>query len=473
MKGDDVKEFQNLVTNRGFSCGTIDGKYGEKSVSACKKFQSSAGLSADGICGPDTWNKLEGRRMLKLTSPLMKGDDVKEFQTKITNHGYNCGSIDSMYGEKAKAACISFQKAKGLSADGICGDKTWAALDGSTSSSGTSGRRLLKKTSPLMKGDDVTEFQNLVKSKGFDPGTIDGKYGDKCVEACKNFQKSAGLSVDGMCGDKTWAALDSDSAPSVGRRLLKKTSPLMQGEDVKEFQTLVKSKGFDPGTIDGKYGDNSIAACKAFQGYAGLSVDGMCGDKTWAALDSDIKPYEPSESAPSEPTTGTEKELRESVVIEAKKYLGYKESDGSHKKIVDIYNSHSPLARGYKVKYTDSWCAVFVSVVSIQCGLTDIMPTECSCGRMIELYQKLGRWEENDAYVPNIGDIIMYDWDDSGKGDNTGWPEHVGIVTEVTGSTMKIIEGNKSDSVAYRTVSVNGKDIRGYCLPDYASKANK
>ena len=394
MKGDDVKEFQNLVTNRGFSCGTIDGKYGEKSVSACKKFQSSAGLSADGICGPDTWNKLEGRRMLKLTSPLMKGDDVKEFQTKITNHGYNCGSIDSMYGEKAKAACISFQKAKGLSADGICGDKTWAALDGSTSSSGTSGRRLLKKTSPLMKGDDVTEFQNLVKSKGFDPGTIDGKYGD-----------------------------------------------------------------------------NSVSACKEFQSYAGLSVDGQCGTNTWAALDSDIAPYSPSTSGSSSSIGETEMEVRQNVVNEAKKYLGYKESDGSHKKIIDIYNGHSPLARNYRVKYTDSWCAVFVSAVAIQCGLTDIMPTECSCGRMIELYQKLGCWEENDAYVPNIGDIIMYDWDDSGKGDNTGWPDHVGIVTEISGNKMKIIEGNKSDSVSYRTVTVNAKDIRGYCLPNYASKA--
>lgn len=136
-------------------------------------------------------------------------------------------------------------------------------------------------------------------------------------------------------------------------------------------------------------------------------------------------------------------EVRQNVVNEAKKYLGYKESDGSHKKIIDIYNGHSPLARNYRVKYTDSWCAVFVSAVAIQCGLTDIMPTECSCGRMIELYQKLGCWEENDAYVPNIGDIIMYDWDDSGNGDNTGWPDHVGIVTEVNGNTFKVIEGNK------------------------------
>jgi hypothetical protein len=67
----------------------------------------------------------------------------------------------------------------------------------------------------------------------------------------------------------------------------------------------------------------------------------------------------------------------------------------------------------------------------------------------------------------------MYDWGDSGNGDNTGNPDHVGIVAYISGNTMKIIEGNISDSVSYRTLSVNGKFIRGYCLPDYASKATE
>lgn len=124
------------------------------------------------------------------------------------------------------------------------------------------------------------------------------------------------------------------------------------------------------------------------------------------------------------------------------------------------------------MSYKEAWCATFVSAVSIECGITDIMPTECSCGRMIELYQKLGRWEENDAYTPKIGDIIMYDWDDTGRGNNVGWPEHVGIVVSVSGNTIKVIEGNKSNAVAYRNMTVNGKNIRGYCLPNYASKAN-
>ena len=169
----------------------------------------------------------------------------------------------------------------------------------------------------------------------------------------------------------------------------------------------------------------------------------------------------------------TEKEIRKLVVDTAKKYLGCKESDGSHKKIINIYNAHKPLARGYKVQYTDAWCATYVSTIGILCELTDIMPTECGCGAMIELYQKIGRWQESDAYTPQPADILMYDWNDTGKGDCTGYPEHVGIVVSVTDGEMKIIEGNLNNSCAYRTLPVNSKYIRGYCLPNYASKASK
>ena len=158
---------------------------------------------------------------------------------------------------------------------------------------------------------------------------------------------------------------------------------------------------------------------------------------------------------------------RNAVVKQAQSWIGCKESDGSHKKIIDVYNSHKPLARGYKVKYTDSWCAAFVSAVSIKCGYTAIIPTECSCPQMIELFKDLGEWVENDAYKPSAGDIILYDWNDSGSGDNTGTPDHIGIVEKVSGNTITIIEGNKGDAVARRTIQVNGVTIRGYGVPKY------
>lgn len=161
------------------------------------------------------------------------------------------------------------------------------------------------------------------------------------------------------------------------------------------------------------------------------------------------------------------------VVEQAKAWLGYNEADGSHKKIIDVYNSHKPLARGYKVKYTDAWCATFVSAVAVQLGYTDIMPTECSCAKMIELYKKLGAWVENENRTPNVGDILFYDWEDNGVGDNTGRSDHVGIVERVVGDTITVIEGNYKNAVTRRNIRVNGKYIRGYGVPKYDKPTTK
>ena len=170
----------------------------------------------------------------------------------------------------------------------------------------------------------------------------------------------------------------------------------------------------------------------------------------------------------------TENELRQKVVSTAKKYLGSNEKDGSHRQIIDRYNSFKPLPRNHSMTYTAAWCATFVSAVAIECGLTDIMPVECGCAYMIELYKKLGRWREDENYTPKPGDVIFYDWQDGADyaaSDNKGSPDHVGIVVSVSGCVVTVIEGNKNDAVAYRTVKVNGRYIRGYGLPDYSSKS--
>lgn len=162
--------------------------------------------------------------------------------------------------------------------------------------------------------------------------------------------------------------------------------------------------------------------------------------------------------------------MRLSIVDTAEKYLGYNESDESHRVIVDIYNSHEPLAQNYLVTYEDSWCAAFVSAISIQQGFTEIIPTECGCERQISLFQNLGRWEESDSYIPLPGDIIYYDWDEKlSFSDCIGWSDHVGIVVGTAGPFMKVIEGNKNDAVEYRYIPVNYPEIRGFGLPDYAA----
>lgn len=161
---------------------------------------------------------------------------------------------------------------------------------------------------------------------------------------------------------------------------------------------------------------------------------------------------------------------REEIIEQAKDWLGKKESDGSFKVIIDTYNNHKPLPRNYKVKYTDEWCATFISALGIKCNATDIILKECSCQKLIELHKINKTWVEDDGYCPKPGDIIFYDWQDSGIGDNTGWSDHVGIVVKVVGHTITVIEGNLDGKVATRTIQVNGKYIRGYAVPKYLVK---
>ncbi len=164
--------------------------------------------------------------------------------------------------------------------------------------------------------------------------------------------------------------------------------------------------------------------------------------------------------------------LRLSLVETAQNWLGCRESDGSHQKIIDSYNAHEPLAMDYVVQYTDSWCAAFVSAAAIESGLTDIIPTECGCERQIGLFRELGSWEESDWYLPSPGDVIYYDWDQKKPGECTGWSDHVGIVMGTKWPFVKVIEGNCDDQVKTRVILLGDVTIRGYGLPEYAKKAS-
>ena len=163
-----------------------------------------------------------------------------------------------------------------------------------------------------------------------------------------------------------------------------------------------------------------------------------------------------------------EKYDRSSIVGFARSHLGTVEGSREHKAIIDKYNSHKPLARGYKVKYTDAWCATYISYLAIAMGYTDIIPTECGCPQMVTLAKQMGIWVEDDAYRPLPGDIVLYDWQDSGKGDNVGTPDHIGIVLEVRDHDMTIEEGNLHDAVATRELEINGRYIRGWIVPKYS-----
>lgn len=171
------------------------------------------------------------------------------------------------------------------------------------------------------------------------------------------------------------------------------------------------------------------------------------------------------------PVSDWEAALRDRVVETAVAWHGHKESDGTHKPIIDVYNSHSPLARGYAVQYDDEWCSTFASAIAVQCSLTDIIPTECGCERHIELFMAMDAWMEEDDYLPLPGDYIFYHWDCPSAEDCTHWSDHVGIVVGTWNNWIKVVEGNKEDAVGYRWLRVGDRHIRGYGIPDYQSIA--
>lgn len=153
------------------------------------------------------------------------------------------------------------------------------------------------------------------------------------------------------------------------------------------------------------------------------------------------------------------------ILEEAREWAdaGCVEGGSVHNTLLAIYNGHKPLARNYKVKLNDHWCATFISVLFINQSCEQIIGgTECSCGKMIEKMQKAGIWIEDDKILPKPGDIIFYDWDAK-----DGWPEHVGIVESVKGKVITVIEGNYQNKVGRRVINQGWNMIRGYGRPKY------
>lgn len=133
----------------------------------------------------------------------------------------------------------------------------------------------------------------------------------------------------------------------------------------------------------------------------------------------------------------------------ALQFVGIKQGSTRHKEIIDGYNNGvKPLPRSYRVTYSDSWCATFVSYVMLKCGATNA-PYECSCYYM----KKKATTNKQIVKTPKINDLVIYDWN------NNGTLDHVGIITEINGNVLTVVEGNKSKQVGVRTISKNSSEI--------------
>lgn len=148
-------------------------------------------------------------------------------------------------------------------------------------------------------------------------------------------------------------------------------------------------------------------------------------------------------------------------------WIGYSVASGKHRQIIDIYNRNKPAGL-YTMTYQDPWCDTCVSAAGIAAGVSDLIGIECGCERHINIFKSKGIWIEDGTIVPQYGDIILYNWDQSYQ-PNDGFSDHIGAVISVSGNTINVIEGNYNDTVGYRQIPVGWGYIRGYARPKWES----
>ena len=159
---------------------------------------------------------------------------------------------------------------------------------------------------------------------------------------------------------------------------------------------------------------------------------------------------------------------RDRVLRAAASLVGVRSGSAAHHQLVKDYNSVNPLPVGYAVKNTDDWCDVFVTTVFQREGLSHLIGRECGVERHIQIFKRLGIWNEDGASTPKAGDIITFNWDQDSQSNN-GFADHIGIVERVENGLIHTIEGNSGvvGTVKRNVYRIGHGNIRGFATPRY------
>ena len=346
-EADEIATIQTALKQLKLYSAGITGHFGEKTETAVKKFQKKYALENNGVVDEATRAALYEAAGITYTAGSsssgtssssssvssagttlrydMRGDAVLKLQQDLNKLGYYSGTISGHFGSKTEAAVMSFQKANGLSADGVAGSKTLAKIatalgnssssSSSNSSSSNSSSSSAASSSLLKQGtksEAVRTLQQNLKTLGYYTGSVTGNFGPLTKEAVYSFQKANGLSADGIAGEKTLAAVSSklkggsssgssnssSSSSSSGSNngssstssLLNTSLTLQQGtknDEVLKLQNMLTSLGFYTGNKTGNFGEKTADAVIAYQKSKGLTADGIAGKKTLAAINAD------------------------------------------------------------------------------------------------------------------------------------------------------------------------------------------
>lgn len=219
-------------------------------------------------------------RTLKVGS---RGEDVKRLQENLNTLGYNTGKPDGIFGNGTKNAVIAFQRAKGLTADGIVGSGTQNAITRALNEKTAAANSNILKVGS--KGAKVTQLQRNLNSLGYNAGTPDGAFGTGTKNAVVSFQKTYGLSADGVAGKATQDAI----ATTISRKSKGILSKGQVSNDVKNLQNDLKTLGYLASNADGAFGTGTEAAVKAFQKNHKLTQDGLVGASTRSQISAAVK----------------------------------------------------------------------------------------------------------------------------------------------------------------------------------------
>lgn len=151
-------------------------------------------------------------------------------------------------------------------------------------------------------------------------------------------------------------------------------------------------------------------------------------------------------------------------------WIGYSEANGRYMEILNTYNSHKPLARGYEIKADDEWCDATVSACAIKAGAVDLIGTEVGVEQHVKIFKQKGIWLEDGSITPQSGDIIVFNWNDNVQ-PNDGWSDHIGYVEYVENGIITTIEGNMHGRVGRRNLKVGHGNIRGFARPRYSNSS--
>ena len=157
---------------------------------------------------------------------------------------------------------------------------------------------------------------------------------------------------------------------------------------------------------------------------------------------------------------------RDRVLRAAASLVGVRGGTAAHHQLVNDYNSVKPLPVGYAVKTTDDWCDIFVTTVFQREGLSGLIGRECGVERHIQIFKRLGIWNEDGTTTPKAGDIITFNWDQNSQ-QNNGFADHIGIVESVSNGIIHTIEGNSNNQVRRNTYRIGHGNIRGFATPRY------